>query len=94
MNTFSNNIKPHAGKEEVLCSAECLLKAFGETTTLEVKVDLRERGFIAFQSDVSYWMAQLAQEEGWGFRCNGRNRTYFASEQMDWWTALLQVCPN
>lgn len=93
MNPFFKATRP-ASKKEVLSTAIRLMKHYGETTTLEVKLDLREQGFIAYQADVSDWMEELCQEEGWGAEFNGLYRTYILGPMPEWLVALLMVCPN
>lgn len=86
--------QPYAGKAEVFNTAEKLLAEKGETTTLEVKMNLRAQGYIAFQRDISYFMELVAEEAGWQFTCNGRNRTYYAAKKTAWLAELLLVCEN
>ena len=48
----------------------------GTTTTLDVKRELRDRGFWAVQADVSVLMAQVASAEGWPWWDLGGFRLY------------------
>ena len=56
--------------------AEKKMKALGAVTTLEVKKALREAGYRAFQSEVSFYMDELCEEEGWIYEFNGQFRIY------------------
>ena len=53
----------------------------GTTTTLDVKRELRDRGYWAVQSDVSFLMEQVASASGWprwdlgGFRLYAVSRS-------------------
>lgn len=93
MNFFSKT-KPKAGKIEVFNSAEHLMDHRGKITTLEVKLDLRDQGYIAYQEDISHWMAELAEEHGWAYTCNGRFRVYQIAPAPQWVLDLLSVCAN
>ena len=93
MNTESQ-YKPYACKESIRECAERLLAQNGMTTTLEVKMDLRHQGYIAFQNDVSHWMERVAKEEGWSYICNGDFRIYSFEKMEPWLMELLMVCPN
>lgn len=57
-------------------TAERLMQTNGQTTTLEVKNELRRRGYLAFQREISREMALIAEEAGWDTFFNGRNRIY------------------
>lgn len=48
----------------------------GTTTTLDVKRELRDRGYWATQSDVSRRLARIASGEGWPWWGMGRFRLY------------------
>lgn len=52
-------------KIAVLIVACDLMKQNGQTTTLEVKNELRNQGYDARQMQVSQFMSELAGEEGW-----------------------------
>ena len=65
-----------AGKTAIKQAAEHLMLSNRETTTLEVKSLLRQKGYTAYQSDISMWMDRLSRELDWVFSCNGRNRNY------------------
>jgi len=93
MGLFSET-RRKAGKLEVLQSAEHLLDQKREVTTLEVKLDLRAQGYVAFQAEVSFWMAQLAQEQDWLYTFNGTFRVYHLAPNEEWVEALLEVCMN
>jgi len=48
----------------------------GTTTTLDVKRELRDRGYWAVQSDVSFLMEQIASASGWPWWDLGGFRLY------------------
>ena len=48
----------------------------GTTTTLDVKRELRDRGYWAVQSDVSFLMDQIASASGWPWWDLGGFRLY------------------
>ena len=48
----------------------------GTTTTLDVKRELRDRGYWAVQSDVSFWMDAVASASGWPWWDLGGFRLY------------------
>jgi hypothetical protein len=56
-----------------------LLKENGKTTTLEVKMELRKKNFLANQEDVSEYLQKISQDESIDFDFNGRYRTYKGS---------------
>jgi hypothetical protein len=62
--------------ESVRDVAMGLMAAHGATTTLEVKNQLRNRGYWALQRDVSRLMRVLADAEGWIILSTGRFRVY------------------
>lgn len=70
----------NVSKEAVKTAASNLITANGATTTLEVKNQLRSNHFIAFQSEVSSLLEEVALEEGWSFFWNGRFRVYFVPQ--------------
>lgn len=45
-------------------------------TSLEVKQELRNKGFWAKQSEISGMLAEVAEEEGWDVNDNGMFKTY------------------
>ncbi|MBL7977092.1 MAG: hypothetical protein JNN12_02040 [Bacteroidetes Order II. Incertae sedis bacterium] len=59
-----------------------LMQDNGITTTLEVKLALRERGFWAVQTEVSAIIEKVAAQEGWFWQCNGRFRQYAQYPEM------------
>lgn len=63
-------------KADVYDVAIDLIEDNGSTTTLDIKNELRNRGFFAKQADVSEFMLQVADEEGWNFSYNGVHRVY------------------
>jgi hypothetical protein len=69
--------KPRIDRDAVKAVALQLIRANGATTTLEVKNQLRNQGYLAYQEEVSLYMEALAWEEGWEFEFNGRFRFYF-----------------
>lgn len=93
MNPFFKATRP-ASKKEVLSTAVRLMKHYGETTTLEVKLELREQGYIAYQSEIASLMMKLCQEEGWETDYNGLYRTFSLGPMPEWLVALLIICPN
>jgi|GEM_PF-2259582 len=94
-NSLNPNTHSHAGKIETAIIAERLLLSNGRTTTLEVKLELRRQGYIAYQSDISFFMDQLAAELDWPYTSNGRNRVYVqAFVDPEWWDQLVTVCTN
>jgi len=94
MNTKSPSHKPYACKSAIYECALRLLQQNGMTTTLEVKMDLRQQGYIAFQNDVSHWMDRIAREEDWKYVCNGEFRIYSQVRMEPWLMELLILCPN
>ncbi len=56
--------------------AERLMISNLETTTLEVKNQLRKEGFYAEQKEVSRWMLQLATWQNWAMVNAGNHRIY------------------
>lgn len=62
---------------DVLDTAVILMCHNGNTTTLEVKQHLRNRGFWAIQSQVSALMFELALEMDWQVADTGRFRVYY-----------------
>ena len=49
----------------------------GNTTTLDIKNELRDRGYWAQQGEVSSLMNEIYDKEGWDFTTNGMHRIYF-----------------
>lgn len=76
MVNFSSRPQPKADKIEIKLTAERLMSASGQTTTLHVKNHLRNRGFLAFQNEISAIMTQLAEEHNWSHFHNGQFRIY------------------
>jgi len=70
-------------KEIVKIVAENHLLEFGKTTSLDVKNDLRNKGFYAVQSDVSSYLDTIAYEESWRYVDNGKFRVYHLDADMD-----------
>ncbi len=93
MDSFSKT-QPKAGKHEVFQSANNLILKKGKTTSTEVKLDLRSKGYLVFPSDVSYWMNILSKEENWIYTFNGHYRIYHFPPNPQWLDELLQVCSN
>ncbi len=58
-------------------AATMLMLAEGSTTTLNVKLYLRDRGFRAGQSEVSSWLFRIATREKWIINDNGTFRVYY-----------------
>lgn len=70
----------------VASAMSLLMEANGSTTTLEVKMQLRELGFKASQSEVSEIMADIQRENNHDitFTANGTYRTYtFVTDNVD-----------
>lgn len=63
-------------KADVFDVASDLIEQNGSTTTLDIKTELRNRGFFAKQADVSELMIEVCQEEGYTFTFNGVHRVY------------------
>ena len=61
---------------DVKTTAEALMLVKGQTTTLDVKNQLRQNNFVAFQKEVSNHMSQLAISEKWTVQQNGQFRVY------------------
>lgn len=57
-------------------AATMLMLAEGSTTTLNVKLYLREQGYRAGQSEVSSWLFRIAQRERWVINDDGLFRIY------------------
>lgn len=56
--------------------ATTLILANGNTTTLEVKRSLRQRGYEARQADVSQWLFVIGLWENWYINDTGTFRIY------------------
>lgn len=63
-------------KADVFDVVTDLIEENGSTTTLDIKNELRERGFFAKQADVSEFMQQIADSEDIEFNFNGVHRVY------------------
>jgi hypothetical protein len=63
-------------KVAVMLVAIEMMKDQGTATTLEVKEALRAEGYFAKQADVSNFMFEVAQEEGWAIDNSSTYRTY------------------
>lgn len=63
-------------KADVFDVASDLIEQNGSATTLEIKNELRHRGFFALQADVSQFMMDVCIEENWVFTVNGNHRVY------------------
>ena len=70
-------------KAAVRQAAEMLMDQHTETTTLEVKNQLRQQGYKAVQREVSALMDELCAEANWEFEFNGRNRIYRRKKDLD-----------
>ncbi len=70
-------------KEIVLGMAEALMILNGETSTLQVKAELRKQGYFATQAAVSHFMDVLSEEEGWVYEFNGKFRVYAFQKDTD-----------
>ena len=69
--------------EAVRQMAESLMLLNGFTTTLDVKMALREQGYKALQAEVSSFMDELAAELEWYFQFNGTYRVYMLDPEME-----------
>lgn len=70
-------------QEAVRQMAESLMLLNGFTTTLDVKMALREQGYAALQADVSAYMDELAAELEWYYQYNGTYRIYLLDPAME-----------
>jgi hypothetical protein len=68
-------LKP-LNRQAVRMAATMLMLAEGSTTTLNVKMHLRDQGYRAGQSEVSSWLFRIAQREKWVINDNGLFRVY------------------
>lgn len=64
-------------RQAVRMAATMLMLAEGSTTTLNVKLYLRDQGYRAGQSEVSSWLFRIAQRERWVINDNGLYRVYY-----------------
>lgn len=64
-------------RQAVRLAATTLILAEGSTTTLDVKNHLRNRGYRAYQAEVSTWLFAVAQQEKWAINDNGTYRVYY-----------------
>ncbi|CCG98732.1 hypothetical protein FAES_0721 [Fibrella aestuarina BUZ 2] len=64
-------------RQAVRMAATMLMLAEGSTTTLNVKLYLRDQGYRAGQSEVSSWLFRIAQRERWVINDNGLFRVYY-----------------
>ena len=64
-------------RQSVRMAATMLMLAEGSTTTLNVKLYLRDRNFRAGQSEVSSWLFRIATRERWTINDNGTFRVYY-----------------
>lgn len=71
--------------------AEKLMTDHLQTTTLDVKNQLRKEGFHAEQNEVSRWMLQLATWQNWAMANQGNHRVYrFRDDSIDTLTNYLE----
>lgn len=82
-------------KDIVKDVAEELMEENGQTTTLEVKEELRKRGYFAVQKEVSDLMFDLGHEEDWNIQNDptGTHRVY-SNEDTDDDDSIFTVQPN
>ncbi|GAB3748786.1 hypothetical protein [Spirosoma pomorum] len=73
MNAAQKKITPAAVRR----AATTLILAEGGTTSLIVKQFLRNRGYQAYQADISKCLFALALKEGWAINDNGMFRVYY-----------------
>ncbi|WP_111626898.1 hypothetical protein [Larkinella arboricola] len=64
-------------RQAVCLAATTLILAEGSTTTLDVKNHLRNRGYRAYQAEVSTWLFAVAQQQNWAINDNGTYRVYY-----------------
>ena len=64
-------------RQSVRVAATMLMLTEGSTTTLNVKMYLRDRGFRAGQSEVSSVLVRVATRERWIINDNGTYRVYY-----------------
>lgn len=64
-------------------AAENLFAEHGETTILDVKNWLQQRGFDVVQQRISVWMEDLCHEQNWEFTFNGEYRIYRIRRDVD-----------
>jgi hypothetical protein len=69
-------LKP-LNRQVVRMAATMLMLAEGSTTTLSVKLYLRDRNYRAGQSEVSSWLYRIAVREKWVINDNGLFRVYY-----------------
>ncbi|MDW7692727.1 hypothetical protein R9C00_11665 [Flammeovirgaceae bacterium SG7u.111] len=69
-------------KDIVLNIAEGLMEINGNTTTLEVKNELRFQGYFAIQKDISFAMDALCYQYDWTFIFNGSFRIYLLNKKV------------
>ncbi len=67
MNATSKSITPAA----VCQAATALMLAEGGTSTLLVQQFLRNQGYQSHRAEVSSWLRQAAQQQGWHIHDNG-----------------------
>lgn len=102
MTNRSSRPQAKADKIEIKLTAERLMNSSGQTTTLQVKNQLRNRNFLAFQNEISEIMEQLANENNWHHVHNGQFRIYSLpmsplrtqDAHSDWVADLLRVSLN
>lgn len=70
-------------QEAVRQMAESLMLLHGFTSTLDVKMALREQGYQAQQMEVSTFMEELAVDLDWYFKSNGTYRIYLLDQEME-----------
>lgn len=68
-------------KQDVKDIAEDLMNTNGSTTTLEVKMELRSRGFWATQADVRDFMDEISEEADYDVQQNGAYRVFKLESQ-------------
>lgn len=76
MSTSITSRRPNATKDSVKHAAALLFVKTGVVTTLDVKKELRDHGFWAEQQAVSTFMQELAAEENWKSKTNGKFNEY------------------
>ena len=85
-----SNHKP-LNRDAIQEVAEKLMTNNLQTTTLEVKNQLRKDGFYAEQKEVSRWMLQLATWQNWTMANQGNHRVYrFRDDSNDTLTNYLE----
>jgi hypothetical protein len=71
-------------KTTVLNTAVALITNNGKTTTLEVKEELRKKGYKAFQKEISSYLQDIASEENLQATDAGNHKIYSFDQSQAW----------